>query len=171
VVAIAVLAAVSLGAAACSSSSNSSSTTASNSTAATVNAATENQDITNSFNTLFDLANPNVDPKIAVVQDGSSIRTAFQAALQSSAASSAAGSKIDSISSMTASACHAASLPSPCAKVVYDILGPSGTAILPNSQGYAVYVNGQWLVAKTSICQLLVLFYQTEGKTGSPPGC
>jgi hypothetical protein len=169
VVAIAVFAAVSLGAAG-SSSSNSSSTTAST-TAATVNAATENQDITNSFNTLFDLANPSIDPKIAVVQDGSSIRTAFQAALQSSAASSAAGAKIDTITPMSPSACHAASLPSPCAKVVYDILGPSGTAILPNSQGYAVYVDGQWLVAKTSICQLLVLFYQTEGKTGSPPGC
>jgi len=34
-----------------------------------------------------------------------------------------------------------------------------------------VFVNGQWLVAKATICQLLGLFYTAEGKTGSPPGC
>ena len=62
-------------------------------------------------------------------------------------------------------------LPTPCAKVVYDINGPTGTAVLANSQGYAVDVNGTWLVAKTTICGLLGLFYQAEGNTGNPAGC
>jgi hypothetical protein len=39
------------------------------------------------------------------------------------------------------------------------------------NNGYAVFVSGQWLVAKATICQLLGLFYTAEGKTGSPPGC
>jgi len=46
-----------------------------------------------------------------------------------------------------------------------------GTAILPGNTGYAVLSNGKWLVAKTTICTLLGLFYTAEGKQGSPPGC
>ncbi len=55
--------------------------------------------------------------------------------------------------------------------MVYDILGTGGTAILPMNNGYAIFSNGQWLVAKATICTLLGLFYSAEGKTGSPPGC
>ena len=62
-------------------------------------------------------------------------------------------------------------LPDPCAHVNYDIHGPGGTAILPGNNGYAVYTNGKWLVAKTTICTLLGLFYTASGKTGTPPGC
>jgi hypothetical protein len=38
-------------------------------------------------------------------------------------------------------------------------------------QGYAVFVAGHWLVAKTTICGLLGLFYSASGKSGSPKGC
>src|SRR5579863_5298381 len=167
VVATALVAALSLGAAACSSSPNSASTT----TQVTFNPATESTDIGTAYNTLFNLANPNVPSKIAVIQDGTQVKPALTEALASSLASSSAGSKIDSVSALSATACKAVPLPSPCAKVVYDILGTTGTAILPNSQGYAVFVGGHWLVAKATICGLLGLFYQAAGKTGTPPGC
>jgi hypothetical protein len=163
VVAGAVLAALALGAAACSSGGNT--------TTPTYNAATVNQDIGTSFTTLFNLANKAVDTKVAVIQNGASIRAAMQDALNSPLSNSSAGAKIDSISVLTAAQCSAKSLPTPCAKVVYDILGTTGSAILPNSQGFAVFENGRWLVAKATICGLLGLFYQTEGKSGSPPGC
>ena len=55
--------------------------------------------------------------------------------------------------------------------MTYDILGQGGTVILPNNNGYAVSVNGTWLVATNTVCELLDLFYQAEGKTGTPPGC
>ena len=168
VVATAVMAALSLGAAACSSSTN---TAASTTTAVTFNPATESTDIGAAYNTLFNLANPDVTTKVAVIQNGASIQPALQEALSSSLASSSAGSKIDSVKVLTTSVCRQASLPSPCAKVVYDILGTTGTAILPNSQGYAVFSAGHWLVAKATICGLLGLFYQAAGKTGTPPGC
>ena len=53
----------------------------------------------------------------------------------------------------------------------FDILGPDGTPILSNNRGYAVSVDGAWLVSTTTACDLLGLFYSAEGKTGSPPGC
>jgi len=167
VVGSAVLAALSLGAAACSSSNTAASTT----TAVTFNPATESTDIGAAYNTLFNLANPNVPSKIAVIQNGSQLQSALTEALSSSLASSSAGTKIDSVKVLDATTCKSASLPSPCAKVVYDILGTTGTAILPNSQGYAVFIGGHWLVAKATICGLLGLFYQAAGKTGSPPNC
>ncbi len=114
---------------------------------------------------------PDAHTRIAAIQDGQKIKPAFQQALNSSLAKSSAGAKLDSYKILSASACTKASVSSPCAKVVYDIDGPTGTAILPNSQGYAVYVNGKWLVAKATICGLLGLFYQAAGKSGSPAGC
>jgi len=158
---IALVAAVSLGAAACGSSTST----------PTVNKATAGGDINTAYKTVFDLANPSLNPKIAAIQDGSSIQTAFNQALTSSLAKSSAGAKLDSYTLLSSAKCTSASVPSPCAKVVYDIDGPTGTAILPNSQGYAVFVNGKWLVAKATICGLLGLFKQASGQTGTPQGC
>jgi hypothetical protein len=161
----ALLAAVAISAAACSSGGNSATTTP------TFNPATVQSDISTSFTTLFNLADKNVDTKTAVIQDGTKIKGALAEALTNPISNSSAGAKIDSVTLLSTTDCGKQRLPSPCAKVVYDILGTNGAAILPNSQGYAVYVNGHWLVAKVSICGLLALFYQTIGKSGSPPGC
>ena len=161
VTAIALAAAVCLGAAACGSSTS----------APTYNKATAGSDINSAYQTVFNLANPSLNPKIAAIQDGTTIQTAFNQALTSSLAKSSAGAKLDSYTILSSSKCTSAHVPSPCAKVVYDIDGPTGTAILPNSQGYAVFVNGKWLVAKATICGLLGLFKQASGQTGTPQGC
>jgi hypothetical protein len=61
---------------------------------------------------------------------------------------------------------------SPCAKVTYDLLGPGGSPLFPTaSSGYAVLSGGRWLVAKSTICGLLGLFFQASGRSGAPPGC
>jgi len=169
---VAVLAAVaglSLAAAACGSSGPS--TAATTTTQVKVNTATAPSDIATAYNTLFNLSNPDVNSKVAVIQNGSTITSALQQALSSSLASSAGGAKIDSTSLLSASKCATAKVPYPCAHVTYDINNTTGTAILPNSQGYAVYVDGKWLVAKTTICGLLGLFEQAEGSTQTPQGC
>jgi hypothetical protein len=172
VVAVAVIAGLCLGAAACGSSGGSATaTTKATTTTVAINPATAQADIATSYNTLFNLSNPALAGKLAVIQNGQSITGALQQALSSSEASASQGSKIDSITIDTAAQCAKAMLPPQCAHVVYDILGTGGTAILPNNNGYAVFSNGQWLVAKVTICQLLGLFYTAEGKTGSPPGC
>jgi hypothetical protein len=167
---VALMAGIALGAAACSSK-NASTTTTTAAPTTTINAATAQTDIGTAFATVFNLSDPSLAPKLAAIQNGDAIQTAFQQALSSSLAKSAAGAKIDSVKIDTAAECAKVPVPSPCAHVVYDINGPTGTAVLANSQGYAVDVNGQWLVAKTTICGLLGLFYQAEGNTGSPTGC
>jgi hypothetical protein len=160
------MAAISLGAAACSSSPK-----AAPATTVAINPATAQADISASYDTLFNLSNPSLAGKIAVIQEGNKVKPALQQALSSSEASAAKGSKIDSVSVLTAKQCAKASLPAQCAHVVYDILGAGNTAILPMNNGYAVFTGGKWLVAKVTICTLLGLFYSAEGKTGSPPGC
>ncbi|HVA03596.1 MAG TPA: hypothetical protein VMU64_07565 [Acidimicrobiales bacterium] len=174
VLAAAAMAGLVLGAAACSSSpaGNATATTAKTTTTTiAIDPTTAQADISTAYNTLFNLANPSLAGKLAVIQNGQSLTSALQQALSSSEASASQGSKIDSVNILTASQCTKQSLPQQCAHVVYDILGTGGTAILPNNNGYAVFSNGQWLVAKVTICTLLGLFYSAEGKTGSPPGC
>ncbi len=171
VVAVAVMAGLTLGAAACSSTPSATTTTKATTTTVAIDPTTAQADISTTYDTLFNLANPDLASKVAVIQDGQSVSAAMQQALSSSEASASQGSKIDSVSILTASQCTAQHLGSQCAKVVYDILGTGGTAILPNNNGYAVFTDGHWLVAKMTICTLLGLFYSAEGKTGSPAGC
>ena len=168
-VAVAALAAIALGATACSSG-----TTAATTTTVTVNAATAPADIAQVYDTLFHFTSGTLASKEAVIQDGASIKTSLNQALTSNLASSAAGTKINSTNLLTASQCgHLTpkALPFPCAHVNYDINGTSGAAILPGNNGYAVFVGGHWLVAKSTICTLLGLFYTASGKSGTPPGC
>jgi hypothetical protein len=160
------MAAISLGAAACSSTPKAATTTT-----VAINPTTAKADIATAYDTLFNLANPSLQGKLVVIQNGNSVKPALQQALSSSEASASKGSKIDSVTVLSAKQCAKASLPAQCAHVVYDILGTGNTAILPNNNGYAVFTDGKWLVAKATICTLLGLFYSAEGKTGSPPGC
>jgi hypothetical protein len=169
-VAATAMAALALGAAACSSSTTAATTT----TGVPVNPATAPADIAAVYNSLFHFTSGTIASKEAVIQDGTGLKAALTQALSSSEASAAAGTTVNSTNLLTASQCAHLSpkaLPYPCAHINYDIDGPSGTAILPGNNGYAVYTNGKWLVAKTTICTLLGLFYTASGKTGSPPGC
>jgi hypothetical protein len=133
--------------------------------------STPSSAITQAYQTLFNFADPSVASKVAVIQDGASVEASLSEALSSSLATSATGANVAAISFPDSSVCTQAGLPSPCAQVTYDILGTTGAPILPNNHGYAVSINGTWLVAKNTICVLLGLFYQASGKTGTPPGC
>jgi serine/threonine-protein kinase len=127
--------------------------------------------IGHAYQTVFDFSDGSVADKVAEIDDGATIEGALTEAVSSSEADSSAGARIDSVHVLDPSSCVAASLSSVCARVVYDLLGSSGSAILANSQGYAVVDNGQWVVAKPTVCDLLGLFYEAEGQAGSPPGC
>lgn len=123
--------------------------------------------VTAVYGTLFDLANPAVDPKVAAVQDGGSLRAALTTELSSPLAKEATGATVTSVQVDSASTCGDQGLPSTCAGVSYDILGTTGKPLFPTaSKGYAVYVGGKWLVAKETICGLLSL-----AGGGPPAGC
>lgn len=154
--------AVGLVVAACSSNSTPTTTTTTMPSQSASRAA-----IKQSFGVLFDLANPALAPKIAVIQDGSALKVTMRAALASPLAKEAVGATISKVQIESSSACSDGGVPSPCAKVTYDILGPGGTALLANSQGYAVYSRSHWLVAKETICSLL--YFENGDKVA--PGC
>ncbi|HTZ08389.1 MAG TPA: hypothetical protein VMB72_04910, partial [Acidimicrobiales bacterium] len=122
------------------------------------------------FDTVFDLSGP-IGPKIADIQDGASIESAFSTALDSNLAANAGGATVTAVTFPDASGCTAAGLPSPCAQVTFTVDSTSGNALLPDDSGWAVEVDGTWLMAKTTVCGLLDLFWQASGSSGSPPGC
>jgi len=158
-VVLTVMVALALTAAACGSSTP------------TFDKAQAKTDISSAYDSLFHFKTGTLASKEAVIQNGPSLAGAMGQALASSEASASDGATVDSVDFLSTAACSKQSLPNPCAKVKYDILGTGGTAILPGNTGYAVLSNGKWLVAKTTICTLLGLFYTAEGKQGSPPGC
>ena len=137
-----------------------------------IDAASARAGIDHAYRTLFDFTSKDVAPKVAVIEHGASLRGALTQALDSPLASAAAGARVDSVTLLGDSVCSRVPLGTPCAKVVYDLLGPSGAALFPSaSTGYAVLAGGKWLVAKTTICSLLGLFYSASGRSGTPPGC
>jgi hypothetical protein len=158
-VALTVVVALSLAASACSSGTP------------TINKAVAKTQVTASYDSLFHLTTGSIASKEADVQNGTTIKKAMSQAMSSSIAGSAKGAKVHTVDFLSSAACTKESLPNPCAKVKYDILGQGGTAILAGNTGYAVLDNGKWVVAKATICTLLGLFYTAEGMTGSPPGC
>jgi hypothetical protein len=123
------------------------------------------------YATLFNLSNKNLAPKLAAVQSGAALQQALTVALASPLAASASGAKVQSVTKLSSSACAAAGLSSPCAKLTYSIQAKSGPALESGLKGYAVQVGGTWVVAKTTLCSLLSLFYEAEHQSGTPPGC
>lgn len=139
---------------------------------AQVGPAQAKAEIGHAYETLFNFSNDSVEAKTAVVQDGSTLRAAITQALSSSLAKEAAGAKVSAVQLLSGTSCTQAALRSPCAKVTYNLLSPSHTPLFATpSMGYAVDVGGRWLVAKSTICGLLELFYSTSGHLGKPPGC
>jgi hypothetical protein len=152
---------VALGLGACGSSSTPSTTTTLPSLAASTAA------IKHAYTVLFDLADPALSPKLAVVQDGSTLESAMKTALKSALAKSAAGASVSEVTIEHGTACKNELLPSPCASVTYDIFSPTKAVVLPKAGGLAVYQHGRWLVGKTTICTLLEL----ASSKAVPPGC
>ena len=136
----------------------------------TTQPSTEAQ-IVQAYTTLFDLSDPSVADKEAVIQNGASLATALEQAETSSLGQSATGAAVESVSMLEAPTCTQYDLPYPCAQVTYDISGTNGVVLLSGETGYAVEINGSWLVATSTVCDLLDDFYAVEGKTGTPPGC
>jgi len=130
-------------------------------------AAQSAADIKRAFSVLFNLSDPAVAPKLAVVQDGSALRATFAKALKSTLAKEAHGARVVTLTMLGKASCQTEALPSPCAKVVYDILAASGKVLLANSAGFAVYQPPTWKVSKVTICTLLTL----DNGNVAPSGC
>ncbi len=127
--------------------------------------------ISKSYNTFFNMANGKVDAKVAVVQDGPALATAVSTAVHTPLALSAVGAVVSDVRQLPTSSCISEMVPSPCAKLSYQIVtGASGGPTSPPT-GYATFGGGKWMVAKTTACPILALLYKVAKRSGRPPGC
>jgi hypothetical protein len=91
----------------------------------------------------------------ADLQDGPTLQAAYTQ-LSASPQAKGTSAKVHDVVLLTSGDCKAQGIPSPCAKVTYDILG-GGQVLLPGSTGFSVKLNGKWLVAKRTFCDLALL--------------
>jgi hypothetical protein len=138
---------------------------------ATPTAAVAKPEITSVYDSFFNLANKSVGPKLAAIQDGSTLKTSVTQALASPLAGSVSGARVDSVKIVSDSTCTTKTVPTPCASVSYDLLAAGGSPVLSGQTGYATYATGKWLVAKATVCGLIETLYSVEGNSGTPPGC
>ena len=143
--------------AACNSSSAPPATTTTVTTTTLPSVMSSTAAIKHAYSVLFDLSNPAVAPKLAVVEDGSTIKSAMTSTLKTGLAKQAGGATTTNISIEHGSACRDETISSPCAKVTFNIDSPQGKVLLSHDIGFAVYKGSRWLVSKTTICTLLEL--------------
>lgn len=128
-------------------------TTPSGGAAPTAGAAAQNA-ISTTWQEFFNAKTP-TSRRVVLLQNGPT----FQQALASQA-------KLPVASAATAKVSKVAVTGPGTARVTYTILA-SGTPVLSNQTGTAVYSGGTWKVGMASYCQLLVL--QNGGSTSSLP--
>jgi hypothetical protein len=131
-----------------------SATTAPSAAAEPTSGAAAEQAVTTNWTAFFD-PKTSAAQKASLVQNGSQFAAvlAAQASNPQGAAASAKVTKVTLVSSSQAA-------------VSYDIL-LSGTPVLSNQKGTAVYQDGTWKVGDASFCGLLTL--EAGGKTSSLP--
>jgi hypothetical protein len=162
---IAVVATMGIAAAACGSSSKPSTTgsaaQATTTTAApaatttTINEAAAKTAITTAFVSFLNSADPNFDARVALIQDGASIKSLFVQLEQQNSKVASYG-KVTDITLMSADDCSSNGYNSACAAVTYDIYLKSDPTkpALGGSKGYAVLDNGTWKVSRSTFCTL-----------------
>jgi hypothetical protein len=146
-------AAIALVAAACGGSSSSSSTTT------TQSPAQATAVITTNWTTFFDGNNPNSGVKLALLQNNGKLAATFQKNFAGNASTAAmTAAKVTNVTVLPASQCQQAAVPSPCAKVSYDLVNrQNGSPLLAGQTGYAVFVNGKWQISENTFCALIAL--------------
>src|SRR5437879_10572024 len=148
----AVAAGIAVTLAACGGGSSSSSSTTTTQSPAQATAA-----ITANWTAFFNGANPNASSKLALLQNGNKLSAQFNKNLNNPAAATTAA-KVTNVAVLPASQCQQAAVPSPCAKVSYDLVSRStGAPLLAGQTGYAVFQNGQWQISQNTFCALIAL--------------
>ena len=131
------------------SSSSASSPAATGSSAAPSSSSTGNSaavaEITANWEKFFSSSTP-VSQKVTLLQSGSTFEGAIKAFASFPLASSL-GAKVTNVTVNSATS----------ATVTYNITTSSGSSLLPNQKGTAVYQNGTWKVGDVSLCALFKL--------------
>lgn len=119
----------------------------------TFGTAADTQEVTQNWEAFFNKATP-LAQKAQYLQNGSQMSATIQQ-FASNPLVGQVSARVDSVKFTSPTQ----------ATVTYDIIGPTGAPLLPNTTGQATKVNGTWVVSDSSLCSLLSL---TGGKI---PGC
>jgi hypothetical protein len=115
------------------------------SSSASFDEAAARQQVTQAYETFFAAKTP-LSTRVSLLQDGAQLKSAIQS-LETNPIAKGLSAKVTQVTFPT----HTT------ATVKYEILGASGSPLLPNASGQALFVGGKWLVAKASFCQLVSL--------------
>ena len=146
------------GLAACSGDS-SGSKTPSPTTGSTFSTAGSVSAVKQTWTTFFSKNTP-IAQKETLLQNGTST---FAPAVQAFASNAMVGEVTATVQNVT--------FPSPTTADVTYSISLSGEVVENAMAGNAVYQNGQWLVADTTLCGLLQLAESQSGSTAAIPGC
>lgn len=119
----------------------------------TFDSAAATQQITQNWQAFFSKSTP-VAQKAQYLQNGSQMSATIQQ-FASNPLVGQVSAKVDSVKFTSPTQ----------ATVTFDILGPTGTALLSGTTGQATDQNGTWVVSDSSLCALLAL------TGGNVPGC
>ena len=138
---------------ACGGGSSSSSSTTTTQSPAQATAV-----ITSNWTAFFNGSNPDTSAKIVLLQNNQKLRDQYNKAYGGNPATAVTAAKVTNVQVLGASDCQQAALTSPCAKVSYDLINSqNGSPLLVGQTGYAVNVNGKWLVSQNTFCALIAL--------------
>jgi hypothetical protein len=119
----------------------------------TFDSAAATQQVTQNWQAFFSKSTP-LAQKAQYLQNGSQMSSTIQN-FASNPLVGQVSAKVDSVKFSSPTQ----------ATVTYDIIGPTGTALLSGTTGQATEQNGTWVVSDSSLCSLLSL------TGGSIPGC
>jgi hypothetical protein len=94
------------------------------------------------------------DQRLAGVEDGANLSTVLASFASLASNTSATVSTVDLLVDPD---CSSELVTSPCAKVTYSILINNAASPVTNATGFAVLVNGHWVVSKATFCALAAL--------------
>ena len=101
---------------------------------------------------------------LALLEDGEDFATDIEAMRARSEQAGGISVAVKEVTALDETGCENAGVPAPCAEVLFDLV-VAGTPAVPDQVGYAIEVDGEWLVAKTTFCALASL------GSGLPPAC
>jgi hypothetical protein len=132
-----------------------------------IDEASAKAEITTNFEMFFDGRNKDYAAKAAILEEGDKLQTILSTPNPATAEIAAkSGTKVQSVEFLDENACDMAGVSHPCALVVHDLIDVTTNAtLLPGQKSYAVYLDGNWKLAKITFCGLLSLGGQ------NPPEC
>jgi hypothetical protein len=130
-----------------------------------------NEQIASDLNALYNLAHPDVQGATGDIADSGQLGTAIANELPHAGAGFPfTGVRVDKVYLLSRQACGNLGLSYPCARVVYDVLAGNRT-LAKGKTGFATVSDDRWVIAKTTVCGLLIQYAPAAGPNRYIAGC